>query len=57
MKEGGPIAGGGGAAKPAPTETLLLAKPGNGRATGAIAIWETEERKSAAIAVPAKAQG
>ena len=57
MTEGGPIAGGGGAAKPAPTETSLLAKPGNGRATGAIAIWETEERKSAAIAVPAKAQG
>ena len=57
MKEGGPVAGGGGAAKPASTETSLLAKPGNGRATGAIAIWETEERKTAAIAVPAKAQG
>ena len=47
------MAGGGGAAGPAPTETSLLAKTGMASATGAIATWKSAESTSAAIAAPA----
>ncbi|GEM_PF-5322579 len=51
------MAGGGGAAKPAPTDTSRLAKTGIARATGAISICKAAAGKSAVIAAPAKAQG